>query len=166
MCAIIEMKMRMISAASESEGLRIDSMVKPLSAAELAVLAAGRPASRPDDFFGWRKESNRYDRLVVRQKKLAAAAEPLQPRRSERLEMKKLFVSKEWLHMELPQIEEVEAGTPERTDDERRVARRLSARITTPGGSELVEEEMVSYTLPLPDESGSAQKRRFDRARR
>ena len=72
--------------------------------------------------------------------------------------------------MELPQIEEVAAATPERTDDERRVARRLSARITTPGGSELVEEEMVShvvsYTLPLPDESGSAQKRRFDRARR
>ena len=140
-------------------------MVKPLSAAELAVLAAGPPAQRPD-VFGWKKERNRYDGLVRRQKKLAAAAEPLQPRRSERLEKKKLFVSKEWLHMELPQIEEVEAGTPERTDDERRVARRLSARITTPGGSELVAAEMVSYTLPLPDESGSAQKRRFDRARR
>ena len=144
-------------------------MVKPLSTAELAVLAAGPPApsQRPDDFFRWRTERNRYDRLVVRQKKLAAAVEPLQPpRRSERLEKKMLFVSKEWVHMELPRIEEVEAGTPILTADERRVRRRLSARITTPGGSELVAVKMVSYTLPLPDESGSAQKRRFDRARR
>ena len=141
-------------------------MVKPLSAAELAVLAAGPPAQRPD-VFGWKKERNRYDGLVRRQKKLAAAVEPLQPpRRSERLEKKMLFVSKEWVHMELPRIEEVEAGTPVLTADERRVRRRLSARITTPGGSELVAAEMVSYTLPLPDESGSAQKRRFDRARR
>ena len=31
-------------------------VLKPLTAAELAVLAAGPPAQRPDDFVGWRKE--------------------------------------------------------------------------------------------------------------
>ena len=65
----------------------------------------------------------------------AAAASPIRAAREEAA----LYVSKEWLHVEHPRIEEVEAGTPVMTADERRVRRRLSARITTPGGSELVE---------------------------
>ena len=56
-------------------------VLKPLTAAELAVLAAGPPAQRPDDLFGWKKERNRYDGLVRRQKNLAKAAEPPQPSR-------------------------------------------------------------------------------------
>ena len=59
----------------------------------MAVLAAGPPAQGPDDLVGSRKERSRYDGLVRRQKKLAAAEEPQQPRRSERLEKKMLFVS-------------------------------------------------------------------------
>ena len=141
-------------------------MVKPLTAAELAVLAAGPPAERPDDLAGWKRERNRFDGLVRRQKKLAAAAEPLQPRRSERLEKKMLFVSKEWLQKERPTLKRVEAGTPMASADERRVQRRISATSTTPGGSEHTEAEVVVYTLPPPDESASAEKRRFDRARR
>ena len=56
-------------------------VLKPLTAAELAVLAAGPPAQRPDDLVGWKKERNRYDGLVRRQKNLAKAAEPPQPSR-------------------------------------------------------------------------------------
>ena len=56
-------------------------VLKPLTAAELAILAAGPPAQRPDDLFGWKKERNRYDGLVRRQKNLAKAAEPPQPSR-------------------------------------------------------------------------------------
>ena len=76
--------------------LRIDSMVKPLSTAELAVLAAGPPTQRLDDFFVWKTERNLYDRLVRRQKKLAAQTVDPEPlRRSSRFEQKKLFVSNE-----------------------------------------------------------------------
>ena len=56
-------------------------VLKPLTAAELAVLAAGPPAQWPDDLVGWKKERNRYDGLVRRQKNLAKAAEPPQPSR-------------------------------------------------------------------------------------
>ena len=94
-------------------------VLKPLTAAELAVLAAGPPAQRPDDLVGWRKERSRYDGLVRRQKKLAKAAEtPQPPRRSERLEKKKLFVSEEWLQKEHPTLKRVEAGTPVASADE------------------------------------------------
>ena len=142
-------------------------VLKPLTAAELAVLAAGPPAQRPDDLVGWKKERNRYDGLVRRQKKLAKAAEPPQPsRRSERLEKKMLFVSKEWLQKEHPTLARVEAGTPIASADERHVRRRISVTSTTPGGSEHIEGEMVAYTLPPPDESASEENRRFDRARR
>ena len=142
-------------------------VLKPLTAAELAVLAAGPPAQRPDDLVGWKKERNRYDGLVRRQKKLAKAAETPQPsRRSERLEKKMLFVSEEWLQKEHPTLKRVEAGTPIASADERRVQRRITAISTTPGGSEHVEGEMVAYTLPPPDESASEVNRRFDRARR
>ena len=73
-------------------------MVKALTEAELAILAAGRPASRPDEFQASEKERSRYDRLVKRQRELAKAADPPQPpRRSSRLEQKKLLVSDEWL---------------------------------------------------------------------
>ena len=51
-------------------------MVKPLSAAELAILAAGPPDHRPDDERGWKLERNKYDRLVKRQRDLEAAVEP------------------------------------------------------------------------------------------
>ena len=141
-------------------------VLKPLTAAELAVLAAGPPAQRPDDLVGSRKERSRYDGLVRRQKKLAAAAEPLQLRRSERLEMKMLFVSEAWLQKEHPTLKRVQAGTPIASADERRVQRRIFATSTTPGGSEHIEGEMVAYTLPPPDERASEEKRRFDRARR
>ena len=141
-------------------------VLKPLTAAELAVLAAGPPAQRPDDLVGSRKERSRYDGLVRRQKKLAAAAEPLQLRRSERLEKKMLFVSEAWLQKEHPTLKRVQAGTPIASADERRVQRRISATCTTPGGSEHIEGEMVAYTLPPPDERASEEKRRFDRARR
>ena len=61
-------------------------VLKPLTAAELAILAAGPPAQRPpaqrpDDIVGWRQERSRYDGLVRRQKNLAKAAEPPQPSR-------------------------------------------------------------------------------------
>ena len=57
-------------------------VLKPLTAAELAILAAGPPAQRPpaqrpDDIVGWRKERSRYDGLVRRQKNLAASSAPV-----------------------------------------------------------------------------------------
>ena len=115
-------------------------MVMPLTAAELAVLAAGPPAQRLDDFFAWkRKERNLYDRLVGRQRKLAAlTVEPPEPlRRSSRFEQKKLFVSDEWLLKEHPAIGRVEAGTP--VASPRHLRRRIAATTRTPGGSEHVE---------------------------
>ena len=142
-------------------------VLKPLTAAELAILAAGPPAQRPDDIVGWRKERSRYDGLVRRQKKLTKAAEtPQPPRRSERLEKKMLFVSEEWLQKEHPTLKRVEAGTPIARADERRVQRRITATSITPGGSEHVEGEVVPYTLAPPDERASDEKRRFARARR
>jgi hypothetical protein len=115
--------------------------------AELAVLAAGPPAERPDDLAGWKRERNRFDGLVRRQKKLAAAAEPLQPRRSERLEKKMLFVSKEWLQKERPTLKRVEAGTPMASADERRVQRRISATSTTPRAAVSIPRPRWSPTL-------------------
>ena len=140
-------------------------MVKALTEAELAILAAGRPASRPDEFQASEKERSRYDRLIKRQRELAKAADPPRPpRRSSRLEQKKLLVSDEWLAKEHSTIGYVEAGTP--ITSPTHVRRRLSARTTTPGSSEHVEAEVVAYIIPLPEESASAQKRRFDRGRR
>ena len=139
-------------------------MVKPLTAAELAVLAAGPPAQR-DDFFAWKKERNLYDRLVGRQKKLAAQTVDPEPlRRSSRFELKKLFVSDEWLEKEHPTLGRVEAGTP--VASPRHVRRRIAATTRTPGGSEHVEAEVVAYTHPQPEERLSERKRRSDRARR
>ena len=141
-------------------------MVKPLSTAELAVLAAGPPTQRLDDFFAWTTERNLYDRLVRRQKKLAAQTVDPEPlRRSSRFELKKLFVSDEWLEKEHPTlIGRVEAGTP--VASPRHVRRRIAATTRTPGGSEHVEAEVVAYTNPQPEERLSERKRRSDRARR
>ena len=139
-------------------------MVKVLTEAELAILEAGRPASRPDEFQASEKERSRYDRLVKRQRELAKTPQP--PRRSERLEKKMLYVSEVWLQKEHPTLKRVQAGTPIASADERRVQRRISATSITPGGSEHVEAEVVPYTLAPPDERHSAEKRRFDRARR
>ena len=125
-------------------------------------MAAGRPASRPDEFQASEKERSRYDRLVRRQRELAKAAQP--PRRSSRLEQKKLFVSDEWLAKEHPTIGRVEVGTP--VVSPRHVRRRISATTATPGGSEHIEADVVAYTMPPPEESASARKRRFDRGRR
>jgi len=77
-------------------------VLKALTQAELAILAAGPPAHRLHDERGWRAERNKYDRLVRRQRELAKAAQP--PRRSSRLEQKKLFISDEWLAKEHPTI--------------------------------------------------------------
>ena len=77
-----------------------------------------------------------------------------------------LYVSEVWLQKEHPTLKRVEAGTPTASADERRVQRRISATSITPGGSEHVEAEVVPYTLAPPDERHSAEKRRFDRARR
>ena len=88
-------------------------MVKPLSTAELAVLAAGPPTQRLHDFLAWKKERNQYDGLVRRQRKLAAqTVEPEPLRRSSRFELKKLFVNDEWLEKEHPTLGRVKAGTP------------------------------------------------------
>ena len=84
-------------------------VLKELTQAELAILAAGPPAHRLHDERVWRAERNKYDRLVRRQRELAKAAQP--PRRSSRLEQKKLLVSDEWLAKEHPAIGCVEAGT-------------------------------------------------------
>ena len=137
-------------------------VLKALTQAELAILAAGPPAHRLHDERGWKAERNRYDRLVKRQRELAKAAEP--PRRSFRLEQKKLLISDAWLAKEHPAIGCVEAGTPIASPTH--VRRRISATTTTPGGSEHVEAEVVAYTIPPPEESASAQKRRLDRGRR
>ena len=64
----------------------------------------------------------------------AAAASPLRAAREADALREQGVVS----HVEHPRLN-VEAGTPIVSADERRVRRRLSARITTPGGSELVE---------------------------
>ena len=138
-------------------------VLKELTQAELAILAAGPPAHRLHDERVWRAERNKYDRLVRRQRELAKAAQP--PRRSSRLEQKKLFVSDEWLAKEHPTIGRVEAGTPIESPTHVK-RRRISAISRTPGGSEHVEAEVVVYTIPPPEESASAQKRRFDRGRR
>ena len=69
-------------------------------------------------------ERSWYDGLV--QKKLAAAAEPLQPRRAERLEKKMLFVREGGLQKEHSTRKRLEAGTPTASADERRVQRRIS----------------------------------------
>lgn len=98
-------------------------VLKELTQAELAILAAGPPAHCPHDERGWKAERNRYDRLVKRQRELAKAAEP--PRHSSRLEQKKLFVSDEWLAKEHPTIGRVEAGTP--IESPTHVRRRISA---------------------------------------
>ena len=137
-------------------------VLKALTEAELAILAAGPPAHRLHDERGWKAERNRYDRLVKRQRELAQAAQP--PRRSSRLEQKKLFVSDEWLAKEHPTIGRVEVGTP--VVSPRHVRRRISATTATPGGSEHIEADVVAYTMPPPEESASARKRRFDRGRR
>ena len=136
------MKMRISDATGTKKDLRIDSMVKPLSAAELAVLAAGPPrAGARNGRFLQMEEGEQPLRSACGSTEesgccsRAAAASPIRAAREEAA----LYVSKEWLHVEHPRIEEVEAGTPVMTADERRVRRRLSARITTPGGSELVE---------------------------
>ena len=101
-------------------------MVKALTEAELAILAAGRPASRPDEFWSSEKERSRYDRLIKRQRELAKAADPPRPpRRSSRLEQKKLLVSDEWLAKEHSTIGHVEAGTP--IESPTHVRRRISA---------------------------------------
>ena len=142
-------------------------MVKPLSTAELAVLAAGPPTQRLHDFLAWKKERNQYDGLVRRQRKLAAqTVEPPEPlRRSSRFELKKLFVSDGWLAKEHPTLlGRVEAGTP--VASPRHVRRRIAATTRTPGGSEHVEAEVVAYTNPQPEESASERRRRSDRARR
>ena len=140
-------------------------VLKALTEAELAILAAGRPASRPDEFQASEKERSRYDRLIKRQRELAKAADPPRPpRRSSRLEQKKLLVSDEWLAKEHSTIGHVEAGTPIASPTHAR--RRISSISTTPGGSQHIEAEVVAYTIPPPEESASAQKRRFDRGRR
>ena len=63
-------------------------VLKALTSAELARIAAGPPAPRPDDLVGSRKERSQYDALVRRKKKLDAQAvepsEPLVPRRTSR----------------------------------------------------------------------------------
>jgi len=143
-------------------------MVKPLTFAELEILAAGPPAHRPHDERGWKAERNKYDRLVARQRKLASAAGEPQPplRRSARLEQKMLHVSDEWLATQHPKIGRVGVGTPVPGPDERHVRRRISATTTTPGGSQHVEAEEVAYTVPPKDEAASEEKRRHDRARR
>ena len=41
-------------------------VLKALTQAELAILAAGPPAHRLHDERGWKAERNRYDRLVKR----------------------------------------------------------------------------------------------------
>ena len=138
-------------------------MVKPLTAAELAVVAAGPPAHRPDDERGWKAERNKYDRLVKRQRDLEAAVEP---RRSSRLASKMLHVSDEWLEKEHPNIGEIEVGSPVDTPSGRHVKRHISAITSTSGGSKHVESEVVAYTIPPPDESASEHKRRSDRVRR
>ena len=124
-------------------------VLKELTQAELAILAAGPPAHRLHDERVWRAERNKYDRLVRRQRELAKAAQP--PRRSSRLEQKKLFVSDEWLAKEHPTIGRVEAGTP--IESPTHVRRRISAISRTPGGSEHAEAEVVVYTIPPPEES-------------
>ena len=91
----------------------------------------------------------------------AAAASPLRAAREADALREQGVVS----HVEHPRLN-VEAGTPIVSADERRVRRRLSARITTPGGSEPVEAEVASCALPPPDDSASAQNWCFDRARR
>ena len=139
-------------------------MVKPLIAAELAVVAAGPPAQRLDDFVAWKKERNKYDRLVRR---LAAqTVEPTEPlRRSSRFEQQKLFVSDEWLEQKHPTIGRVEAGTPVASSP-RHVRRRIAATTRTPGGSDHVEAEVVAYTNPPAEERLSERRRRSARARR
>ena len=99
-------------------------MVKALTEAELAILAAGRPASRPDDFQASEKERSRYDRLVKRQRHLEAA---VQPKRSSRLASKTLHVSDEWLKKNHPGLRNVQIGSPVGTSDGRHVERSISA---------------------------------------
>jgi len=43
-------------------------MVKPLTFAELEILAAGPPAHRPHDERGWKAERNKYDRHSARRR--------------------------------------------------------------------------------------------------
>ena len=138
-------------------------MVKPLTAAELAVVAAGPPAHRPDDERGWKAERNKYDRLVKRQRLLEAAVEP---KRSSRLASKSLHVSDEWLSDNHPGLRDLQIGSPVGTSDGRHVERRISASMATPGGGSQVRSDVVVYTIPQADERGSEQKRRVDRARR
>ena len=138
-------------------------MVKPLSAAELAILAAGPPAHRPDDERGWKAERNKYDRLVKRQRDLEAAVEP---RRSSRLASKMLHVSDEWLQNNHPGLRDVQIGSPVGTSDGRHVERSISASMATPGGGSQMRSDVVVYTTPPADERGSELKRRIDRARR
>ena len=99
-------------------------MVKPLTAAELAIVAAGPPDHRPDDERGWKAERNKYDRLVKRQRDLDAAVEP---RRSSRLASKTLHVSDEWLQNNHPGLRDVQIGSPVGTSDGRHVERSISA---------------------------------------
>ena len=138
-------------------------MVKALTEAELAILAAGRPASRPDDFQASEKERSRYDRLVKRQRHLEAA---VQPKRSSRLASKTLHVSDEWLKKNHPGLRNVQIGSPVGTSDGRHVERSISASMATPDGGSQVRSDVVVYTNPSVDERGSELKRRIDRARR
>ena len=138
-------------------------MVKPLTAAELAIVAAGPPDHRPDDERGWKTERIRYDRLVKRQRDFEAA---VQPKRSSRLASKTLHVSDEWLKKKKPGLCNVQIGSPVGTSDGRHVERSISASMATPGGGSQVRSDIVVYTNPPPDERGSELKRRIDRARR
>ena len=54
-------------SCGNTDGAQIRVNIAP----ELAILAQGRPASRPDDFQASQKERSRYDRLVKRQRELA-----------------------------------------------------------------------------------------------
>ena len=136
---------------------------KPLTAAELAIVAAGPPDHRPHDERGWRAERNRYDGLVKRKRVLEAAVEP---RRSSRLASKTLHVSDEWLQKNHPWLRDVKIGSPVGTSDGLHVERSISASMATPGGGSQVRSDVVVYTNPPPDERGSELKRRIDRARR
>ena len=116
-------------------------MGKPLTEAELAIVAAGPPDHRPNDERGWKRERNKYDRLVKRQRLLEAAVEP---KRSSRLASKSLHVSDEWLSDNHPGLRDLQIGSPVGTSDSRHVERRISASMATPGGGSQVRCDVVS----------------------